>query len=148
VRSKEELLKEILRRFGKEGKDLDAEFYELDLHAVQRYLERTDTELLETLKLFLIMENLSKEIPTGHWVYLYKGTKLIGGFPIRHDKKPRTFLLEGMEVKGIMQVSGKIFLESRIRTKVLSKPEYWKFFPTEDAEPPKKGVWRKLRRLS
>jgi hypothetical protein len=140
VQSKKNLLKQILRRFGKEGKNLDAEFYELDLHAVQRYLERTDTELLETLKLFLILENLTKDIPTGHWIYVYRGSKLIGGFPIRADKKPRTFLLKGMETDGIMVVDGKIFIGSDLKVKKLSKPEYWKWVPTE-----KGGDWVKIK---
>jgi hypothetical protein len=146
VESKKELLKQILHRFGKKGKNLDEEFYELDLHAIQRTIERTDLDLLEIIRLDFVLLEFAPQIPSGHWVYLYRESELLGGFLIRPDKKPRTFLLEGMEVKGIMQVSGKIFMGAKIKTKKLPKPEYWKFFPTEDAEPPKKGKWKKLRR--
>jgi len=143
--SKEKLLKEILNRFGKPGKDLDKEFYELDIHAVQRYIERTSADYREALKTFILLENLTSQIPAGHWVYLYDGTTLLGGFPIRKDGTPRTFLLEGMEVDGIMVVDGKIFLNEK-RVKKLPKPEYWKWVPVENSKDPKRrGRWVKIK---
>ena len=140
--SKDKLLKKILNRFGKPGKNPDAEFYELDMHAVQRYIERTSADYREALKTFILLDNLSSRIPAGHWVYLYDGTTLIGGFPIREDGNPKTFLLEGMEVKGIMVVEGKIFLNEQ-RVKKLPKPEYWKWVPVENRK--KKGKWIKIK---